>query len=74
MVMPEMSGRDLSERLKSRLPALRTVFMSGYTEDTVLRRGAGDPDAVFVQKPFTTRGLTEKLREALGGQGLGTRD
>jgi len=29
---------------------------------------------VFVQKPFTTRGLTEKLREALGGQGLGTRD
>jgi PAS domain S-box-containing protein len=69
MVMPEMSGRELAERLRAESPSLRAVFMSGYTEDAVLRQGGAGhgSNALFIQKPFTTRALTEKLREALDG-------
>jgi PAS domain S-box-containing protein len=67
MVMPEMGGRELAERLRVENPSLPAVFMSGYTEDVVIRQGtAGQGNgALFIQKPFTTRALTEKLREAL---------
>jgi two-component system, cell cycle sensor histidine kinase and response regulator CckA len=66
MVMPEMSGRELASRLRERRPSLRIVFMSGYTEDALLRSGGGE-GGFFLQKPFTSADLTGRLREALRG-------
>ena len=65
IVMPEMSGPELATRFRALHPAARTVFMSGYTEDAVVRQRVAAPGTVFIQKPFTPQSLTEKLREAL---------
>ena len=68
LVMPEMGGRELADRLRALRPAPRVVFMSGYTEDATLRRTAGGPSdraGLFLQKPFTTDSLTRKVSEAL---------
>lgn len=61
--MPGMSGRDLAEQLAARRPTLKTLFMSGYSEETVLRRG--QDCASYLQKPFAVETLTEKVREVL---------
>ena len=67
MEMPDMSGRELAEQVRGLHPVVRTAFMSGYTEDGVLRQGTFEPGTVFIPKPFTPRTLTQKLREALDG-------
>ncbi len=67
VVMPGMNGRVLAERLTARRPALKVLFMSGYTEDAVL--GAGARDVHFLQKPFTTDGLRAKVRQTLDDDG-----
>ncbi|OWK38641.1 diguanylate cyclase/phosphodiesterase (GGDEF & EAL domains) with PAS/PAC sensor(s) [Fimbriiglobus ruber] len=67
VVMPEMSGRELSEIVRARCPALRVLFLSGYTDDTIIRHGiVGSRDA-FLQKPFTPLGLARKVRSVLDG-------
>ena len=65
VVMPELSGRQLAERLEKIRPRMKAVYMSGYTADTVLRRGALEDEAKFIQKPFTPDALLHKVREAL---------
>jgi two-component system, cell cycle sensor histidine kinase and response regulator CckA len=66
MVMPEMGGRELADRLRRECDQLRVVFMSGYTEDALLREGGGaEPGQAFVQKPFTPKTLTDAIRGAL---------
>jgi signal transduction histidine kinase/ActR/RegA family two-component response regulator len=65
VVMPKMSGRELSEMLGSRRPDLKTVYMSGYTNDTVLRHGIRERGATFLQKPFSLGTLARKVRETL---------
>ena len=65
VVMPEMSGTALVERLLSVVPHIRVLFMSGYTDDEVVRRGILDRRAAFLQKPFTPDQLAFKVREAL---------
>lgn len=65
MVMPGLSGRDLSAQFRKLRPQAPTVYMSGYTEDTFLRQSASEPELVFVQKPFTPQSLTQKVRKAL---------
>ncbi len=64
VVMPGMSGRELAETLRSRWPDMRILFMSGYTDDAVLRHGIIKQDD-FVGKPFTIDSLCAKVREAL---------
>jgi signal transduction histidine kinase len=64
-VMPKMNGRVLAERLATLRPRLRVLFMSGYTDDDMLRRGIMDPRMAFLQKPFTPEGLAKKVREVL---------
>jgi CheY-like chemotaxis protein len=65
VIMPQMNGRELSERLKARRPGLKVLFMSGYTDDAVLRRGVVAEDLPFIQKPFTPSALAGKLRTVL---------
>ncbi|RJR47245.1 MAG: PAS domain S-box protein [Desulfobacteraceae bacterium] len=65
LVMPEMNGRELAERLISMAPGLKVLFMSGYPADVIAHRGVLDPDVQFIEKPFTAKALAYKLREAL---------
>ena len=65
MVMPHMSGRELAERVRQMRPELKVVFMSGYTDDVLVRTGALSPGMSFLQKPLRPEVLAAKLREAL---------
>ena len=69
MVMPEMGGRELAERLTALAPGLKVVYMSGYTADAVTRQGFAAPGAAFLQKPFTADSLARAIRSALDGNG-----
>jgi CheY-like chemotaxis protein len=68
VVMPEMNGRDLSNRLLHRHPRLKRLFMSGYTADIIARHGVLDDGVNFIQKPFTMQDLAGKLSQVLGGR------
>jgi len=65
IIMPEMNGRDLAGSLKAHYPALKVLFMSGYTANVIAHRGILDSGVNFIQKPFTNRELAAKVREAL---------
>jgi PAS domain S-box-containing protein len=65
VVLPQMSGRELAERLKTLRPDIKVLYMSGYTDDAILRHGVIDQETAFLQKPFTTTVLTRKVREVL---------
>ncbi len=65
VVMPEMGGRELVERLRARQPSLKVLFMSGYTERTILVDGTMPPGTGFVEKPFTVEQLIRRLRKIL---------
>jgi PAS domain S-box-containing protein len=65
VVMRGPSGRELYERLAARLPSLRVLFISGHTDDTVLRHGVEHSEVAFLQKPFTRIALARRLREVL---------
>jgi two-component system, cell cycle sensor histidine kinase and response regulator CckA len=67
LVMPEMGGRELVERLRARHPALKVLFMSGYSQRAVTVDGTMPPATGFVEKPFTVEQLTQRLREILDG-------
>jgi two-component system cell cycle sensor histidine kinase/response regulator CckA len=69
IVMPGMNGGMLVEHLAVKRPALRVLFMSGYTDDDMLRRGIVDPRMAFLAKPFTPETLASKVREVLDGSG-----
>jgi PAS domain S-box-containing protein len=66
VVMPEMNGRDLAARLLSLYPDLKSLFMSGYTADVIAHQGVLDVGVNFIQKPFSTKAMAEKVREVLG--------
>ena len=65
VVMPGISGRELSERVKGIRPGIRVLFMSGYTDQAVVHHGILETDAVLLQKPFTVAALAAKLRDIL---------
>jgi CheY-like chemotaxis protein len=67
VVMPEMGGRELVERLKALRPDLKTLYISGYTNDEVFRRGVQSEETSFLHKPFTSEGLMRVVREVLDG-------
>jgi CheY-like chemotaxis protein len=69
VVMPEMSGPELAVRLQERVPNARIVFMSGYTDDAIVRHGMLPKHAAFLQKPFTVEQLKAKIREVLDAAG-----
>jgi CheY-like chemotaxis protein len=65
IVLPGMNGRDTAMRLRDVAPKVKTLFMSGYTDDEIVRRGLVHDNAVFLSKPFSADGLLRKAREAL---------
>jgi PAS domain S-box-containing protein len=65
VVMPQVSGREVAENLTRAHPELRVLYMSGYTDDAVVRHGILSEGAVFLQKPFTPDVLAHKVREVL---------
>ncbi len=65
VVMPEMNGRDLAERVHSLFPEIQCLYMSGYTADVIAHRGVLEEGVHFVQKPFSLEDLSAKVREAL---------
>jgi PAS domain S-box-containing protein len=65
VVMPEVNGRVLAERLSALSPSMRILFMSGYSDEAVYRHGEISPNASFIEKPFTDRTLARKVREVL---------
>jgi PAS domain S-box-containing protein len=66
VVMPKMNGRELSETLKCSRPDLKTIYMSGYTDDWVLRNGIQVMKATLLQKPFSFSTLACNVRDTLG--------
>ena len=67
LVMPEMGGKELAERLRAHRPGLKVLFMSGYTEKAIATGGIMPPNTGFVEKPFTVEQLMRRLREILDG-------
>jgi CheY-like chemotaxis protein len=65
IVMPGMSGPMLASQLVARRPGLLVLFMSGYTDETIVRQGVLEAGTAFLQKPFTAAGLSGKVRQVL---------
>ena len=65
VVMPGLNGRELADRMLGRCPSTRVIFMSGYADDVVLRKGVQNGQVDFLQKPFSTDALSEKIRQVL---------
>jgi two-component system cell cycle sensor histidine kinase/response regulator CckA len=67
VVMPQLNGPALARRAQERRTDLKVLFMSGHTDDAILRRGIRDQGVPFLQKPFTPDALARKVREVLDG-------
>ncbi len=65
VVMPEMSGRELAERLADECPGARVLYLSGYTDDAIVRHGVLEEKMPFIQKPFSLDALACKVRDVL---------
>lgn len=65
VVMPEMNGKDLVERLRTRKPDLKCLYMSGYTADTIAHHGVLEEGVRFLQKPFSVLELATQVRRAI---------
>lgn len=68
MVMPEMSGKELADRILQISPGMRILFMSGYTPDNEVYQGVLEGGGHFLQKPFSVEALATKVREVMGGK------
>jgi len=68
VVMPGLSGRQVAERLERLRPGIEVLYVSGYTDDAVVRHGVLEAEAAFLQKPFTPASLGAKIREVLNGR------
>ncbi len=65
VVMPEMNGKELYGKVAEKHPAIRVLYMSGYTDNVIAHHGVLDEGVDFIQKPFTIRALAEKVREVI---------
>jgi two-component system cell cycle sensor histidine kinase/response regulator CckA len=67
VVMPEMNGRDLAERLRAVCPGVKCLFMSGYTSDILAPHGVLEAGIEYIQKPFSVQSLAGRVRQTLDG-------
>jgi CheY-like chemotaxis protein len=71
VVMPGLNGRELAERLEELRPGIRVLFMSGYTDDSVLLHGVSTDERTLLPKPFTSIELAQRVRGAIDGVRIG---
>ena len=67
VVMPGMSGRELAARVQPLRPAMKVLYMSGYTDGAIVHHGVLEPGIAFIQKPFAPPAIAHKVREVLDG-------
>jgi len=65
VIMPQMSGKELHDQIKSQLPQIKVLLMSGYTDDALAHHGVLDEGFFFLEKPFSPVKLARKVREVL---------
>jgi CheY-like chemotaxis protein len=65
IVMRGMSGRETADRLRELRPGIAVLYMSGYTDDAIVRRGLLRQGTAFIQKPFSSEELARKVRETI---------
>ncbi|MDP1761677.1 MAG: response regulator, partial [Deltaproteobacteria bacterium] len=65
VVMPQMSGRELADRLTPLRPEMKVLYMSGYTEDALVQHGVTDLSVAFLQKPFRPIELARRAHAVL---------
>jgi CheY-like chemotaxis protein len=65
VIMPEMSGKELANRLLHKYPRLKILYISGYTDNAIVHHGILDKGISFLQKPFSPQALANKIREVL---------
>jgi CheY-like chemotaxis protein len=65
VIMPVINGKDLAELIKPLCPAMKCLFMSGYSADIIARHGVLDPEVFFIQKPFSLTELSTRINEVL---------
>ena len=65
VVMPQMGGKELSDKIRTLRPQIKVLFMSGYTNDAIVHHGVLDRNVAFLQKPFVPSALAHKVREVL---------
>jgi CheY-like chemotaxis protein len=71
VIMPQMSGRELAEKARRLRPDAHVLYMSGFTDDAVVRHGVIADDFCFIQKPFSPDALARKVREILDSPSVG---
>jgi FixJ family two-component response regulator len=69
VVMPQMNGRELADRLRVNAPDLKVLFTSGYTDNAIVHHGVLDEGVTFLQKPFTAISLAHKVHQTLHSKG-----
>lgn len=65
VVMPKMTGREVAKALQNRIPGLRVLYMSGYSDETITTHGLLNAGVKLLHKPFTASGLLQQVRDAL---------
>ncbi|MEJ2662385.1 MAG: response regulator [Desulfobacteraceae bacterium] len=65
VIMPGMNGKDVAEKIRKNRPAMKLLFMSGYTANVIAHRSMLDPGVKFISKPFTVQQLSAKVRKVL---------
>jgi CheY-like chemotaxis protein len=69
VVMPQMSGRELARLLVARIPDMKVLYMSGYTDNAIVRHGVLEKGIEFIHKPFTAEAIVSRVREILDASG-----